>query len=70
MVRAEVPFPSYLLCCSCTLTAAAQVQTPTQRRANAKFAKEQESRMGKSNDQLKKRAKETAKSPISPIWIG
>ena len=47
-----------------------QVQTPTQRRANAKFAKEQEARMGKSTDQLKKRTKETPKSPISPLWIG
>lgn len=48
----------------------AQVQTPTQRRANAKFAKEQESRMGKSADQVKKRSKDTPKSPISPLWIG
>lgn len=47
-----------------------QVQTPTQRRANAKFAKGQEARMGKSADQLKKRTKETPKSSISPIWIG
>lgn len=52
------------------LTAVRQVQTPTQRRANAKFAKEQEARMGKSTDQLKKRTKETPKSPISPLWIG
>lgn len=48
----------------------AQVQTPTQRRANAKFAKDQESRMGKSTEQIKKRAKDTPKSPISPLWIG
>ncbi|KAG5941880.1 hypothetical protein E4U53_007323 [Claviceps sorghi] len=44
-------------------------QTLEQRRRNAKFAKEQESRMGKSDDQIKKRVKETYKSPISPIWI-
>jgi len=45
-------------------------QTPEQRRRNAKFAKEQESRMGKSEDALKKRNKEVAKSPISLFWIG
>lgn len=26
--------------------------------------------MGKSDDQIKKRVKETPKSPISPIWVG
>lgn len=26
--------------------------------------------MGKSEDQIKKRTKETPKSPISPIWLG
>ncbi|KAG5999139.1 hypothetical protein E4U43_002264 [Claviceps pusilla] len=50
--------------------ALAMAQTLEQRRRNAKFAKEQESRMGKSDDQIKKRVKETHKSPISPIWIG
>ncbi|KAL2109308.1 hypothetical protein VUR80DRAFT_2590 [Thermomyces stellatus] len=45
------------------------VQTPTQRRANAKFAKEQEARMGKSSEQLRKRSKDTPKSPISPLWM-
>ncbi|KAH0595203.1 hypothetical protein MHUMG1_06952 [Metarhizium humberi] len=45
-------------------------QTLEQRRRNAKFAKEQEARMGKSDDQIKKRVKETPKSPISPVWIG
>ncbi|OHE93170.1 hypothetical protein CORC01_11487 [Colletotrichum orchidophilum] len=44
-------------------------QTPQQRRANAKFAKDNESRMGKSEDQIKKRTKEAPKSPISPIWL-
>ncbi|KAK1594805.1 uncharacterized protein LY79DRAFT_125997 [Colletotrichum navitas] len=42
-------------------------QTPQQRRANAKFAKDNESRMGKSEDQIKKRTKEAPKSPISPV---
>ncbi|KAL2021215.1 hypothetical protein VTK56DRAFT_7402 [Thermocarpiscus australiensis] len=45
-------------------------QTPQQRRANLKFAKEQEARRGKSEDQIKKRAKDLPKSPISPIWLG
>ncbi|KAK1760805.1 protein YSY6 [Echria macrotheca] len=44
-------------------------QTPQQRRANAKFAKDNEARMGKSEDQLKKRTKDAPKSPISPIWL-
>jgi hypothetical protein len=26
--------------------------------------------MGKSEDQIKKRAKDAPKSPISPIWLG
>jgi hypothetical protein len=47
-----------------------QAQTPQQRRANAKFVREQEARRGKSEDQLKKRTKETPKSPISPVWLG
>ncbi|AEO62842.1 4bd6db1e-bedf-4612-b74f-0d09f5e367fe [Thermothielavioides terrestris] len=44
-------------------------QTPQQRRANLKFAKEQEARMGKSEEQLKKRNKTVPKSPISPVWV-
>ncbi|KAG5943377.1 hypothetical protein E4U60_006704 [Claviceps pazoutovae] len=51
-------------------TTAEMAQTLEQRRRNAKFAKEQESRMGKAEEQIKKRVKETHKSPISPIWIG
>lgn len=48
-----------------------QAQTLEQRRRNAKFAKDQEARMGKSGDQIKKRAqKVTSKAPISPFWIG
>lgn len=47
-----------------------QAQTPQQRRANLKFVKEQEARRGKSTEELKKRNKETVKSPISPIWLG
>ncbi|QUC18916.1 uncharacterized protein UV8b_03157 [Ustilaginoidea virens] len=45
-------------------------QTLEQRRRNAKFAKDQEARMGKPEDPAKKRVKETPKSPISPVWIG
>ncbi|KAK0727954.1 hypothetical protein B0T26DRAFT_748237 [Lasiosphaeria miniovina] len=45
-------------------------QTPQQRRANIKFAKEQDARRGKSEDQIKKKVKEVQKSPISPIWFG
>ncbi|KAK1655681.1 hypothetical protein BDP81DRAFT_388582 [Colletotrichum phormii] len=52
-----------------TATSGSIAQTPQQRRANAKFAKDNESRMGKSEDQIKKRTKEATKSPISPIWL-
>ncbi|KAM3516047.1 hypothetical protein MY11210_000329 [Beauveria gryllotalpidicola] len=44
-------------------------QTPEQRRRNAKFAKEQEARMGKSIEQIKKREKVVQKPSISPFWI-
>ncbi|KAM7204178.1 hypothetical protein V8F33_001813 [Rhypophila sp. PSN 637] len=44
-------------------------QTPQQRRANAKFIKDQEARRGKSEDQIKKRTEKVQKSPISPIWL-
>lgn len=47
-----------------------QAQTPQQRRANAKFAKDQEARRGKSSEELKKKSKVVQKSPISPIWLG
>ncbi|KAF4120185.1 hypothetical protein GMORB2_3312 [Geosmithia morbida] len=41
-----------------------------QRRRNAKFAKKQENRMGKSEEQLKtNKAKVVRKSPISPVWM-
>jgi len=43
-------------------------QTPSQRRANQKFAKGNEVKMGKPETQIKK--KETFKSPISPLWLG
>lgn len=49
----------------------AQAQTPQQRRANLKFAKQNEAKMGKSEEEVKKMVKkETAKAPISPIWLG
>ncbi|KAK8110556.1 secretory pathway protein ysy6-like protein [Apiospora kogelbergensis] len=46
-------------------------QTPEQRRRNAKFAKEQEARRGKSEDAIKKHQhqKTVSKAPISPIWL-
>ncbi|KAI8657386.1 hypothetical protein NW754_011513 [Fusarium falciforme] len=44
-------------------------QTPEQRRRNAKFAKENEAKMGKSETQIKQRVKETPKSPISLFWV-
>ncbi|KAJ4145746.1 hypothetical protein LMH87_004583 [Akanthomyces muscarius] len=44
-------------------------QTLEQRRRNAKFAKDQEARMGKSGDQIKKREKGVQKPSISPFWI-
>lgn len=47
-----------------------QAQTPQQRRANAKFAKDQEARRGKSSEELKKKSKVVQKSPISPFWLG
>jgi len=44
-------------------------QTLEQRRRNAKFAKTQEARMGKSEEQLKKKTKVVQKAPISTTWI-
>ncbi|KAK7954864.1 hypothetical protein PG984_003173 [Apiospora sp. TS-2023a] len=46
-------------------------QTPEQRRRNAKFAKEQEARRGKSEDAILKHQhkKVASKAPISPIWL-
>ncbi|KAF7514154.1 hypothetical protein GJ744_004479 [Endocarpon pusillum] len=43
-------------------------QTPTQRRANAKFAKSEEKRMGKAESAVKKNA-DRSKPPISRGWI-
>lgn len=48
-----------------------QAQTPEQRRRNAKFAKDQESRRGKSEADIQQRGvKIVQKSPISPFWLG
>ncbi|XDG01935.1 hypothetical protein ABKA04_001550 [Annulohypoxylon sp. FPYF3050] len=44
-------------------------QTLEQRRRNAKFVKEQDARRGKSENDIKKRGKESVKSPISPFWL-
>lgn len=53
-----------------TLRFSSQAQTPQQRRANAKFFKEQEANRGKSREEIKKKTKEAFKSPISPLWLG
>ncbi|RKK90405.1 hypothetical protein BFJ71_g11561 [Fusarium oxysporum] len=44
-------------------------QTPQQRRRNEAFAKGNEARMGKSEDQIKKRVEKVQKSPVSLFWI-
>lgn len=44
-------------------------QTPQQRKANAKFAKEQTAKMGKPTSELAARKKDF-KSPISKVWLG
>jgi hypothetical protein len=46
-----------------------QAQTPQQRRANAKFVKDQDARRGKSEAERHSRSKEVQKSPISPVWL-
>src|SRR4051812_4470896 len=45
-----------------------QAQTPSQRKANLKFAAKNEGKMGKPEAAIKK--KENFKSPISPFWLG
>ncbi|KAI0885269.1 uncharacterized protein GGS22DRAFT_163283 [Annulohypoxylon maeteangense] len=45
-------------------------QTLEQRRRNAKFVKDQDARRGKSENDIKKRGKESTKSPISLFWLG
>ncbi|TGJ86190.1 hypothetical protein E0Z10_g2592 [Xylaria hypoxylon] len=45
-------------------------QTLEQRRRNAKFVKDQDSRRGKAETDVKKRNKEVSKSPITPFWLG
>ncbi|KAI1155769.1 hypothetical protein F4825DRAFT_406499 [Nemania diffusa] len=45
-------------------------QTLEQRKRNAKFVKDQDARRGKAETDIKKRTKDTAKSPISPFWLG
>ncbi|CEJ94510.1 hypothetical protein VHEMI10034 [[Torrubiella] hemipterigena] len=45
-------------------------QTLEQRRRNAKFAREQEARMGKPESAIKKKEKKVVlKSPVSPFWL-
>jgi hypothetical protein len=45
-----------------------QVQTLYQRKANEKFAKQQEKKMGKSETAVKEK-KKSAKSKLSGIWL-
>jgi len=45
-----------------------QAQTPTQKRANEKYAKEVQKRAGRPETAYKK--KETAKSPINTTIVG
>jgi hypothetical protein len=46
-----------------------QAQTPQQRRRNEAFAKVNENKMGKAEQQVKKRVEKVQKSPISMFWI-
>jgi len=43
-------------------------QTPQQRKANAKFVKEQDAKRGKPASEIQKK-RENFKSPISPFWL-
>ncbi|KAJ8064086.1 hypothetical protein OCU04_007921 [Sclerotinia nivalis] len=45
------------------------VQTPTQRKANLKFAATNENKQGKSEAQLHKKELKKQKSPISKGWL-
>lgn len=44
------------------------VQTPTQRKANVKFAKFQENKMGKPESEIRRNVK-AVKPTISPFWL-
>ncbi|KAF2405574.1 hypothetical protein EJ06DRAFT_526091 [Trichodelitschia bisporula] len=44
-------------------------QTPQQRKANAKFARTEESKRGKPIELQKKPEKRNTKSPLSSTWI-
>lgn len=47
-----------------------QAQTPQQRAANARYARREESKMGKPlDDRVKRTTKQDFKSPISKGWI-
>ncbi|QPC64627.1 hypothetical protein HYE67_006858 [Fusarium culmorum] len=46
-----------------------QAQTPQQRRRNEAFAKVNENKMGKAEQQVKKRVEKVQKSPISMFWL-
>jgi len=44
-------------------------QTPQQRQANKKFAKNLEGKMGKAPQEVKRKT-DGRKAPISPVWLG
>ena len=46
----------------------AQAQTPQQRKANERYAKQEASKRGKPESEIKQKQK--FKPPISPLWIG
>ena len=65
------PLVSNQLQVECSINMSRKAQTLEQRRRNAKFLKEQENKMGKSEAQIKARQKAPApKVPVSPFWIG
>ncbi|MCJ1241126.1 hypothetical protein MMC14_009130 [Varicellaria rhodocarpa] len=46
----------------------AQAQTPQQRKANERYARQESSKRGKPESAIKQKQK--FKPPISPVWIG
>jgi hypothetical protein len=46
-----------------------QAQTPQQRKANAKFAKDQTLKRGKPAGEVQGKSKRDFKSPVSKVWL-
>jgi hypothetical protein len=63
-----VPQPAPYSTPAVKLTHCFKAQTPQQRKANEKFAKQEAAKRGKPESAIKK--KEKFKSPIGPVWIG